>query len=321
MSAGTVLVVSGPTATGKTALGILLAQRLGGEIVSADSMQVYRRMDIGTAKASAAERNAVPHHMLDVVDPGEDYSVSRYVQDASLCCDDLLSRGVLPVIVGGTGLYIDALIAGVSFAAREDGDPALRRDLAARFDIEGGDSLLRELASFDPERASKLHVSDKRRIVRAIEIYRLTGETMTEHDRRTRALPPRYNAVRIVLDYVRRSDLYAAIDQRVDDMCAAGLFDEVRSLLGEGLSPACTAMQAIGYKEVARALEGELSEEEAVVLIKQNSRRYAKRQRTWFARAEDAFRLNWELRPDPAAGTAAVADYLAGHGLKGRECP
>ena len=253
-----VIVVCGPTATGKTALGIELALRLGGEIVSADSMQVYRRMDIGTAKATAEERARVPHHMLDVCEPWEDYSVSRYVQEASAVCDGLLARGKIPVIVGGTGLYIDSLLAGRDFAGRQEGDDALRLRLEADYERLGGEAMLERLRAFDPERAAKLHPGDRRRIVRAMEIYQLTGKTITQHDRETQALPPRYQAKTIVLSFADRADLYARIDRRVEQMVDAGLFDEVEALLKEGLSPACTAMQAIGYKEAVQALEGSI---------------------------------------------------------------
>ena len=193
-----IIVVAGPTASGKTRLGIALAQELGGEIVSADSMQIYRRMDIGTAKATAAEQAAVPHHMIDVAEPWENYSVARYVEEASRCCEDIISRGKLPVVVGGTGLYIDSLISGRDFAAN-DGDEKLREELLAEYDRVGGEEMLRRLREFDPERAAKLPAGDKRRIVRAIEIYKLTGMTITKHDARTRAMPPRYDAAQIIL--------------------------------------------------------------------------------------------------------------------------
>ena len=315
MSAEKVIVVAGPTATGKTKLGILLAQRFSGEIVSADSMQLYRRMDIGTAKATEAERAAAPHHMLDVAEPDESYSVSRYVEQAARCCDDILARGHTPVIVGGTGLYIDSLLSGRDFAGREEGDEELRGSLNARYDALGGEAMLRELAAFDPERAAKLHPSDRRRIVRAIEIYRLTGETISAHDARTKALPPRYDAARIVLGCRDRSELYARIDKRVDDMVAAGLFDEVAGLLQSGLSPESTAMQAIGYKEAAAALAGASGRDEASALIKQNSRRYAKRQITWFSRWDDALFLNWEGTPDFEKALRISTGFLTARGL------
>ena len=306
MSAPKIVVVAGPTATGKTRLGILLAQALDGEIVSADSMQVYRRMDVGTAKATPEERAAARHHMLDVAEPWENYSVSRYVDEASACCEDILSRGKLPIVVGGTGLYIDSLLAGRDFAGRSEGDESLRAALSARWDAEGGEALLEELRAFDPERAAKLHPSDKRRIVRAIEIYRLTGETISAHDARTRALPPRYEGLRIHLNYRFRAELYARIDARVDAMAENGLFEEVAALLDGGVPPDCTAMQAIGYKEAAAALRGELSRAGAIELIKQSSRRYAKRQLTWLRRDAALRWFVWEKTPDVSAAADAV---------------
>ena len=295
-----VIVVCGPTATGKTALGIALAKRFGGEIVSADSMQVYRRMDIGTAKATAEERAQVPHHMIDVCEPWEDYSVSRYVEDAAGVCDGLLAAGKTPILVGGTGLYIDSLLSGRDFAGRAEGDEGLRAQLSADYDRLGGEAMLETLRRFDPERADKLHPGDKRRIVRAIEIYRLTGKTITQHDAETRALPPRYTALKLALRFRDRADLYARIDRRVDRMVEDGLFQEVERLLDEGLSPGCTAMQAIGYKEAALALSGEISREEAAERIKLNSRRYAKRQLTWFGRDPETQWIVWEKEPDLA---------------------
>ena len=309
-----IIVVCGPTATGKTRLGIELARQYDGEIVSADSMQVYRRMDIGTAKATAEERAAAIHHMLDVAEPEENYSVARYVEEASRCCNDILSRGKLPILVGGTGLYIDSLISGRDFA-ENDGDEGLRQRLSAEYDALGGEAMLRRLGSFDPERAEKLHASDKRRIVRAMEIYLLTGVTITEHDRRTRQLPPRYDAARIFLSFRDRADLYSRIDRRVDEMVERGLFDEVQGLLSSGLSERCTAMQAIGYKEPAMALRGEISREEAIALIKQGSRRYAKRQLTWFGRDPEALRILWEREPDFELARRLSTEYLLSRGL------
>ena len=309
-----IIVVCGPTATGKTRLGIELARQYDGEIVSADSMQVYRRMDIGTAKATAEERAAAIHHMLDVAEPEENYSVARYVEEASRCCDDILSRGKLPILVGGTGLYIDSLISGRDFA-ENDGDEGLRQRLSAEYDALGGEAMLRRLGSFDPERAEKLHAPDKRRIVRAMEIYLLTGVTITEHDRRTRQLPPRYDAARIFLSFRDRADLYSRIDRRVDEMVEQGLFDEVQGLLSSGLSERCTAMQAIGYKEPAMALRGEISREEAIALIKQGSRRYAKRQLTWFGRDPEALLILWEREPDFELARRLSTEYLLSRGL------
>ena len=306
--AARVLVICGPTATGKTRLGIDLAGAFGGEIVSADSMQVYRRMDIGTAKATPEEQARAVHHMIDVCEPWEDYSVSRYVQEAGAVCDRLLAAGKLPVIVGGTGLYIDSLLSGRDFAGRQEGDEALRRRLNEAYDRLGGEAMLRRLAAFDPERAAKLHPADRRRIVRAIEIYELTGKTITAHDAETRARPPRYESFTVALSYADRADLYARIDRRVDAMAEAGLFEEVQALLDEGVPPDCTAMQAIGYKEAALALQGQLSREEALALIRQNSRRYAKRQLTWFGRNPDAHWIRWKGTPDFDGAFARIVD-------------
>ena len=309
-----IVVVAGPTASGKTALGIALAKDFNGEIVSADSMQIYRGMDIGTAKASLAEREGIPHHMLDVAEPWEDYSVARYVEQAEACCRDILRRGKLPILVGGTGLYIDSLVSGRDFAA-VDSDQGLREALSAEYDALGGETMHRRLQELDPERAAILHPGDKRRIVRALEVYRLTGMTITEHDRQTRALPRRFDAAAIHLNFKNRAALYARIDRRVDMMVEQGLFREVEGLLAAGLSPESTAMQAIGYKEAVRSLRGELRREEAVDLIKQASRRYAKRQLTWFNRDKEALPILWEDEPDFEYARRLSTEFLHSRGL------
>lgn len=278
-----ILVVTGPTATGKTALSVELAKKLGGEIVSADSMQIYRGMDIGTAKVTKAEMQNIPHHMIDIADPSEDYSVSRYVEEADAAVRGILSRGRLPIVAGGTNLYIDSLIAGLDFAEKAE-DAALRESLNKQYDDIGGEAMLEYLRGFDPERAAKLHPADKRRIVRAVEIYILTGETITRHDEETKKRPKRYDAVKIALTFADRAVLYDRINARVDKMVSDGLFDEVKGLLDSGLSPACTSMQAIGYKEPAAYFRGEMSKDAAIELIKLSSRRYAKRQLTWLRR-------------------------------------
>lgn len=278
-----ILVVTGPTATGKTALSVELAKKLGGEIVSADSMQIYRGMDIGTAKVTKAEMQNIPHHMIDIADPSEDYSVSRYVEEADAAVRGILSRGRLPIVAGGTNLYIDSLIAGLDFAEKAE-DAALRESLNKQYDDIGGEAMLEHLRGFDPERAAKLHPADKRRIVRAVEIYILTGETITRHDEETKKRPKRYDAVKIALTFADRAVLYDRINARVDKMVSDGLFDEVKGLLDSGLSPESTSMQAIGYKEPAAYFRGEMSKDEAIELIKLSSRRYAKRQLTWLRR-------------------------------------
>ena len=311
-----IIVVAGPPASGKTRLGIELAKLYDGEIVSADSMQLYRGMDVGTAKATKAEQAQAVHHMIDVADPAESWSVARYVQEAGAVCDDILSRGRVPILVGGTGLYIDSLIAGRDFAESPE-DRSLRAALETEYDRLGGAAMLEALASFDPERAAKLNAGDKRRIVRAIEIYRLTGRTATEHDEETRRRPPRFDAARIVLNFRDRADLYARIDRRVTQMAEDGLFEEVARLLASGLSADCTAMQAIGYKEAVLALRGEIIKDEALDLIRQGSRRYAKRQITWFGRWEGAHRILWEREPDFEAGLHFSTAFLQSRGYHG----
>ena len=274
------ICIVGPTASGKTALSVRLAQALGGEIVSFDSMQVYRRMDIGTAKPTPEERGGVPHHMLDVADPAENYSVSRYVQEADACVQDILPRGKPVILVGGTGLYIDSLIAGRQFAPLPQ--TGRREALERRAAEEGAQPLLDELRAVDPERAARLSVSDVKRIVRALEIWQETGRTMTDFDRESRAIPPRYRPLWLGLHFPERAQLYARIDLRVELMYAQGLAQEVRALLDSGVPDRATSLQAIGYKQVVQALEECLPPEAALGTIQQATRRYAKRQMTWF---------------------------------------
>ena len=311
-----IVVITGPTATGKSHLGVLLARELGGEIVSADSMQLYRGMDIGTAKPTAEELAAVPHHLIDVADPLESWSVSRWTEAADAACRDILASGALPIVVGGTGLYIDSLVQGRSFAERTEDGGECRRELEERYEEIGGAAMLRELAQLDPQRAAKLHARDKKRIVRAYEVYLLTGRTMTEHDEETRRRAPRYDAAVIALDFSSREELYRRIDARVDAMAEAGLFGEVRSLLERGLDAGCTAMQAIGYKEAALAVRGELTCSEALELIKRETRRYAKRQLTWLRGRPDIHWIRWDAEPDFARARRDSTIFLAGRGIR-----
>lgn len=303
-----IAVIAGPTASGKTALGIALAKKTGGEIVSADSMQIYKYMDIGTAKPSRTEMAGVAHHMIDIVTPFENYSVARYVSDASSCVDGILARGKLPIIVGGTGLYIDSLISGRGFS--EQGDESLRLELSERYDRHGGESLLSELCKIDPVGAERLHPNDKKRIIRALEIYKLTGMTITEHNEMTRRLPPRYRACLIALSYTDRENLYEGINQRVDTMMEKGLLDEVKTLINMGLTRAHTAMQAIGYKELAEVILENKDAAAAIETIKTESRRYAKRQLSWFRRNQNAHWILWEKEPDFDNGLQISTKYL-----------
>lgn len=291
------LVITGPTATGKTALGVELALALNGEVVSADSMQIYRHMDIGTAKPTMEERRGVIHHMLDVAEPCERFSAARYAELASACVEDIRARGRIPIVVGGTGLYIDGLLRGTDYAAAP-GDRETRAQLEAEYDAIGGDTFRAKLAAVDPERAALLAPGDKKRLVRAYEVYALTGETITSHDERSRLTPPRYHAAKIALDYANREDLYARIDERAAEMFRRGLVDEVRSLLSMDIPENSTAMQAIGYKETVGYVRGLCSLADAMETVQRKSRQYAKRQLTWLRRDKDIHWLRWENEPN-----------------------
>ena len=286
-----IICIAGPTASGKTALAVELAKEFDGEVVSCDSMQVYRRMDIGTAKPTEEERQGIPHHMLDVAEPDEDFSVSRYCAMAGPIVGDILARGKTAIIAGGTGLYMDSLIRGNDFAPY----PATgrREELEERADREGIQPLMDWLKDIDPDSAARLHLSDRKRIIRALEVYLETGETITAHNLKTQAIPPKYSPLWLGLDFSQRSELYRRIDLRVDLMLEAGLIREIQALLAQGIPPKCTAMQAIGYKEFVSALAGHGTIPEAAAQVQQSSRRYAKRQLTWFRRNDH---MNWLIR-------------------------
>ena len=297
-----VVCIVGPTGCGKTGLGVALAERLGGEVVSCDSMQLYRGMVIGTAAPTEAETRGVPHHMVGVIDPREDYSVARYAADAAECVDGILARGKLPILVGGTGLYLDALLRGHGYAPGTTGGET-RRLLERRWDDEGGEVLFAELRSIDPESAAALHPNDKKRVIRALEVYRETGKTMSRHNADARLVPPRYEPVYLGLAYADREEMKRIIDLRVDRMVAQGLFDEVRALVESGVPRTATAMQAIGYKECLGCLAGECTQDEAVAEIKLRSRQYAKRQLTWLRRNKD---IHWFYRKNSRDLPAAL---------------
>ncbi len=285
-----IICIAGPTASGKTALAVELAKTLGGEVVSCDSMYVYRRMNIGTAKPSLDEMQGIPHHMIDVCEPTEDFSVSRYTEMATPIVDDILARGKTAIIAGGTGLYMDALIKGNDFAPV----PATghREQLEKQLEQEGLSPLLARLEAIDPEAAERSQ-GNPRRIIRALEVWLETGQTITEHNRRTQAIPPRYQPLWLGLDYTSRQALYDRIDLRVELMLQQGLLEEIQQLLNSGIPKNCTAMQAIGYKEFVEAMEGKITTQEAAAQVQQSSRRYAKRQLTWFRRNKD---MHWLMR-------------------------
>ena len=307
-----VLTIVGPTASGKTRLAVELAQRFDGEVVSCDSMQIYRYMDIGTAKPTVEEMAGVPHHMLDVAEPDENYSAARSVEQASACVDDILSRGKLPIIAGGTGLYRDALLAGRTFASFSGAYREKLQQQAAEGKLP---QLYEELRQIDPERAEKLHLADEKRILRALEVWYETVKTITEHDKESQLQPPRYEAVSLGLSFADRADMWHRIDRRVDDMMAAGLVNEVQALLNRGIPPTCTAMQAIGYKEMVSALQEGRPPEEGAEEIKLRSRQYAKRQLTWFRRDPSIQWFLWDNTPIFEQALAFSTQILEESGL------
>lgn len=286
------ICIAGPTASGKTGLAVALAKALNGEVVSCDSMQIYRGMDVGTAKPTPEEMQGVPHHLLDVADPGEDFSVGRYVRLATEAITDIHSRGRTAIVAGGTGLYLDSLVKGEEFAPpSREGERKFLEDAAEQKGIEYVYDMLMEA---DTETAERLHLSDRKRIIRAMEVFLITGLPLSWHIAQSRQRPPRYRPAWLGLNFRDRAKLYARIDARVDQMLAQGLEQEVQRLLDAGVDPQTTAMQAIGYKELASALRGECTVEEAASRIKQASRNYAKRQLTWFRRND---KIRW-IYPD-----------------------
>ena len=284
-----IICIAGPTASGKTALAVELAKEFGGEVVSCDSMYVYKHMNIGTAKPTRDEMQDIPHHMIDVAEPDEDFSVSRYCEMAAPIVDDIISRGKTAIIAGGTGLYMDALIKGNSFAPCPS--TGCRERLEAQADEMGMEYMQSLLQRIDPEAAARIH--DRKRLIRALEVYYETGETITAHNLKTQSIPPRYDPLWIGLDFENRAELYRRIDSRVEIMLDMGLVEEIQSLLARGIPSKCTAMQAIGYKEFVAALAGGCTIDEAAAQVQQSSRRYAKRQLTWFRRNE---KINWIKR-------------------------
>ena len=310
-----VLCVVGPTATGKTKMGVALAKRFHGEVVSVDSMQIYRGMTIGTAAPTDQEMEGIPHHMIGVADPRESWSVAKYVEQADACVQDILSRGKLPVLVGGTGLWLDALVRGNDFAPGAQGEET-RLALQKRMETEGAEVLLEELRQIDPATAAKLHLKDEKRILRALEVYAETGETITAHNAKTKEIPPKYDALYIGLDFADRQDLRDRIDKRVDTMVQQRLLQEVRDLLATGLPRDATALQAIGYKQFLGVSEGRFTEKDAVEEVKLRSRQYAKRQLTWLRRNMAIHWIYWENEPDFSAGLQNATEYLTACGLR-----
>lgn len=296
------ICVVGPTASGKTRLAIALCQALNGEVISCDSMQIYRGMDIGTAKPTPEEREAAAHHMIDIASPEEDYSVARYAREAAQAVSGVLNRGRIPVVAGGTGLYLDALTGGMRFARREE-DATLRRQLEQR----SSGQLMEQLRACDPASAERLHPADRKRIIRALEVYFVTGKTISAHHEETKNLERPYRLLKLGLCCTPRQILYHRIEQRVDQMIAAGWLEETRRLREKALS--ATALQAIGYQQMSQVLDGTLSMDGAADAIKQGTRRYAKRQLSWFRRDPETVWLDigvdsWQEIQDRAIHTA-----------------
>jgi len=285
-----IICIAGPTASGKTSLAVELAKFTNGEVVSCDSMQIYKRMTIGTAKPVPEEMDGIVHHMIDVCEPDADFSVSKYSEMATPIVEDIVRRGKTAIIAGGTGLYMDSLIRGNDFAPF----PATgqRQRLEEKLSQVGLDAMLAELTAIDPEAAERSQ-RNPRRIIRALEVFYETGETITAHNLKTQAIPPRFDPLWIGLEFEPRKLLYDRIDLRVDIMLQQGLLEEIRELLASGIPKNCTAMQAIGYKEFIAALDGHMTLEEAANDLKQASRRYAKRQLTWFKRNKN---IHWLTR-------------------------
>lgn len=292
------IVIGGPTASGKTGLSIALAKRLGGEIISADSMQVYRYMDIGTAKPTVQEREGIVHHLMDFLLPTQDFSVAEYAPMAHAVIAQVWNRGKVPILVGGTGLYIDTVVENRSFAKGET-DPQLRRELEEFADTYGNGALHQKLKEIDPKSAANIHENNRKRVIRAIEIYQTTGLTMWEQNQRSKSESSPYCVWKVGINWDRET-LRSRINLRVDQMMQQGLVEEVRRCVAMGATKEHTSMQGIGYKELLDYLEGVSSLEEAVETVKLRSRQYAKRQMTWFRRSQ----MDWL---DPGGDVVAQA--------------
>lgn len=284
-----VLVIAGPTASGKTKIGVELAKRLNGEIISADSMQIYKYMNIGTAKPAIDEMQNIPHHLIDFVELGENFSVVQYKEMATKCIEDILSRGKVPIFVGGTGLYINSITEEIKYDDAAE-DKTIRERLEKIAETEGNERLYEQLKEVDIDTYNRLHLNDTKRIIRALEVYEATGKTITEHQKMSKEIEKKYD-YRIVGLWMERENLYNRINLRVDKMIEEGLEEEARKIIEMVKnSGKITSFQAIGYKEFLKYFDGEMTLEDAIASIKQESRRYAKRQVTWFKRTEG---LKW----------------------------
>lgn len=308
------ICICGPTASGKTALSVALAKQLHTEIISADSMQIYRGMDIGTAKPTAEERQGVPHHLLDICAPGEAFSVARYVELADTAAQDVLSRGMIPIVAGGTGLYMDALIECSTFSGDET-DLSVREKYQRMAAEQGNEAVHACLAKVDPEGAERLHPNNLKRVIRALEVYEQTGMTIDAFNRLHKRPAPKYAALKIGICPAERQTLYDRIDRRVDQMLADGLLEETKRLLDSG-ALAGTAAQAIGYKELLGYLQGDAPLADCVALLKQRSRNYAKRQLTWLKRDDNIHWIYYNNGEELPAILQEATEYLQKHGVQ-----
>lgn len=302
------VVVAGPTASGKTEAAIRICQWFDGEVVSADSMQIYKYLSVGTAKPEEAEKEGIPHHMMDFLEPSQPFSVAEYVQKAKEIIADIHSRGKLPVVVGGTGLYIDSLVSNIQFS-ESDNDPQLREQLQHYAAEKGNEALWQLLNEKDPEAAANIHPNNVGRVIRAIEMIEMTGKTKTQQLEESRQEPSPYDVLYLAINYRDRQTLYDRINLRVHIMLEHGLEEEARWLMEHGYAP--TAAQAIGYKEMFGYLQGEETLEQAIEKIQQGSRRYAKRQITWFRRNENVHWLYPDDYDDRSAFLSAVRETLS----------
>lgn len=303
----TVVVIAGPTASGKTDLAINLALKTDGEVISADSMQIYRYMNIGTAKPSKEEMMGIPHHMIDIVDPDENYNVALYKKEAEHWIKDILSREKLPIIAGGTGLYINSLIYNIKFNETVvNGDFRKKMNSIA---VSKGQKVLHEmLQKVDPESAAKIHFNNVKRVIRALEVYEYTNKPMSQHQKESRLEPPQYRYLVFILN-MDREELYERINKRVDKMLEAGLVDEVKGLLKMGYKPGSTALQGLGYKEIISFLNNEMPFDEAIRVLKRDTRHYAKRQLTWFKAIANAIWLTSSSK-NIEKNTKKIQEYL-----------
>lgn len=299
------IVLTGPTAVGKTSASIGLAKAIGGEIISADSMQVYRHMDIGSAKITPEEMEGVKHHLIDVLDPSEAFNVVTFQQMAKAAMEEIYAAGHIPIVVGGTGFYIQALLYDIDFT-EEDDATQYREELEELAKTRGKDYLYEQLQQVDPEGAAAIHPNNVKRVIRALEYYRNTGGKISEHNEASHQKESPYDFTYFVLD-MNREELYRRIDKRVDIMIEQGLVDEVKALAANGATRDMVSMQGLGYKEILDYLDGEITLEEAIYRIKRDSRHFAKRQLTWFRRERD---VTWVHKEDFDMEEARILEFM-----------